>query len=53
MILNKRTAIKRSLARRIVRGCAKNSNPNDLAEEMLELKSEYISSLQAQASTIP
>ena len=48
IILNKRTAIKRSLARRIMRACAKNSNPSDLAEELLELKSEYLTSLQAQ-----
>ena len=48
VVLNKRTAITRSLARRIKRGCTKGSNPTDLAEELLELKSEMFDSLQKQ-----
>ena len=48
VVLHKRTAITRSLARRIMRACTKGSNPTDLAEELLELKSETFDSLQAQ-----
>ena len=47
-MLNKRTAITRPLARRIMRGCTKGSNPTDLAEELLELKAETFNSLEAQ-----
>ena len=48
VVLNKRTAITRSLSRRIMRACTKGSNPTDLAEELLELKSETFDSLQKQ-----
>jgi len=48
VVLNKRTAITRPLARRIMRGCTKGSNPTDLAEELLELKAETFNSLEAQ-----
>ena len=47
-MLNKRTAVTRPLARRIMRGCTKGSNPTDLAEELLELKAETFNSLEAQ-----
>ena len=48
VVLNKRTAVTRPLARRIMRGCTKGSNPTDLAEELLELKAETFNSLEAQ-----
>jgi hypothetical protein len=51
VVLNKRTAVTRLLARRIMRACTKGSNPTDLAEELLELKAEMFNSLQAQVST--
>ena len=50
VVLNKRTAVTRPLARRIMRSCTKGSNPTDLAEELLELKAETFDSLQAQVS---
>ena len=48
VILNKRTAVTSKLARRIVRACARYSNPTDLAAELLEYKHEAFSALQLQ-----
>ena len=50
VVLNKRTAVTRVLARRIMRACAAGSNPTDMAEELLELKSEWFDLLRAQES---
>lgn len=48
VVLNRRTAVTRVLARRIVRACSEHGNPTDLAEELLELKSEWFDVLRAQ-----
>ena len=51
IVLNRRTAVTRELARRIMRACHANSNPTDLAEELLESKSECFDLLRAQVSS--
>ena len=38
VVTNKRTALTRSLSRRIIRACSTKSNPNDLANELAERK---------------
>jgi hypothetical protein len=48
VVLNRRTAVTRPIARRIMRACQAGSNPTDLAEELLELKSEWFDLLRAQ-----
>lgn len=48
VVLNKRTAVTRPLARRIERACSGKSNPTDLADELLEYKSEWFDALRAQ-----
>ena len=52
VVLNKRTAVTRPLARRIMRGCTKGSNPTDLAEELLELKAETFNSLEGGGASL-
>ena len=47
VIFNKRTAVSRRVARRLVR-CGVRSNPTALAEEFLEDKAEALAELQAQ-----
>ena len=53
VVLNKCTAVTRPLARRIMRACQAGGNPTDLAEELLELKSEWFDLLRAQARSRP
>lgn len=49
VVLNRRTAVTRSLARRIMRAQGSgSSNPTDLATELLETKSEWFDLLRAQ-----
>ncbi len=48
IVVNKRTALTRPLARRIMRACTSGSNATDLAEELLELKAEWFDLLRAQ-----
>ena len=48
VVLNRRTAVVRPLARRIMRACQAGSNPTDLAEELLEMKTESFDLLRAQ-----
>ena len=48
LVCSKRTAISRSLANMIQRGCAKKSNPTDLADQLRALKAENLSLLQLQ-----
>ena len=47
-ITNNRTALTRTLAKEIHRHVARRSNPNDIADEMCEYKSEMLSTLQLQ-----
>jgi hypothetical protein len=45
VITNRRTAVTRSLTRRLKRGCATRSNPTDIADELAERKSEVFHTL--------
>ena len=45
VITNRRTAVTRSLARRITRGCATRSNSTDIADELAERKNETFDTL--------
>ena len=48
VVLNKRTAISMSLARRIKRACTRYSNPTDLADELSSRKGEIFDTLRNQ-----